>query len=201
VYSREVAGKTLTFGHEGVLFKGSFVMYDKQTETLWIHTLGLAVKGPMKGKQLEFLPSTVTTWARWKKLHPKTKVLTGRKAAGRMGAFSLVRDLPRYGLSVGQGTRVKLYPFALLEKKRVVNDTFAGEKIVVVFDVAGATAVAYKRGKRSFSWKNGKMVDGKGKAWDMLTGSSGKEVLDRVPATPWLIARWKGFYPKGEVFR
>jgi hypothetical protein len=200
VYSREVAGKTLRFGHEGVLFRSSFVMYDKQTDSLWIHTLGTAVKGPLKGKQLTFIPSTVTTWGKWKKLHEKTKVLTGRKAKGRMGAFSLAKSLARYGLSVGQGDEVKLYPYPLLQERRVVNDTFGKEKIVVVFDAESATAVAYKRGERTFAWKGGKMVDGKGKAWGMLTGASGKTRLERVPATPWLAARWKGFYPKGEVY-
>jgi hypothetical protein len=29
VYSRRLEGRTLTFGHEGVLYKNSFVMYDR----------------------------------------------------------------------------------------------------------------------------------------------------------------------------
>ena len=129
MYSREVDGKVLDFGHEGVLFRRSFIMYDKQTGSLWVHTLGEAVKGELKGKQLEFLPSTVTSFGRWKKLYPKTTVLTGRKAQGFMGAFNLGRNFARYGLSVGQGRTAKLYPYSLLAEKRVVNDEFGGEKI------------------------------------------------------------------------
>jgi hypothetical protein len=200
VYSRKVGKKTLTFGHEGVLFKRSFVMYDKETKSLWVHTLGTAVKGKLKGKQLTFLPSVVTTWGRWKQLHPKTTVLTGKSARGRMGAFDLKKDLRRYGLSVGQGKKVKLYPFTLLDEKRVIHDEFDGEKIVLYFDKESVTGVAYKRGKHTFAYKGGKVLDEKGKVWKLLLGKSGKKTLEAIPATPWLIQRWKGFYPKGEVF-
>ena len=44
VYSRKIGEKTYSFGHEGVLYRRSFIMYDKQTESLWIHTTGEAVK-------------------------------------------------------------------------------------------------------------------------------------------------------------
>jgi len=201
VYSRKLGGKTLSFGHEGVLFRNSFIMYDRETDSLWIHTMGVAVKGKLKGKQLEFLPSTVTTFGQWKKLHPKTKVLTGRKARGSMGAFNLRRDLPRYGLSVGQGRTAKLYPYELLAEKRVINDEFDGEKIVVVFDAESVTGVVYRRGKRTFAFREGKMVDERGKVWDLLAGTTGSEKLERLPATPWLTAPWRGFYPKGEIHR
>ncbi len=60
MYGRELDGKTYTFGHEGVLYRQSFVMYDKQTDSLWVHTTGEAIKGALKGKVLTFLPSTVT---------------------------------------------------------------------------------------------------------------------------------------------
>ena len=201
MYSRKLGGKTLTFGHEGVLFRNSFVMYDREQNSLWIQPMGYAVKGKLKGTQLEFLPSTLTTFGKWKELHPKTTVLTGKKAPGFMGAFNLRRDLPRYGLSVGQGRITKLYPFELLAEKRVINDEFDGEKIVVVYDAESVTGVVYRRGKRTFAFKEGKMVDERGKVWEMLAGTTGSEKLERLPATPWLTARWKGFYPEGEIHR
>ncbi len=201
MYSRKVDGKTLSFGHEGVLFKNSFIMYDRQTKSLWVHTMGYAVKGSLKGKQLEFLPSVVTTWGAWKASHPKTTVLVGRKARGFMGAFNLTRDMPRYGLSVGQGREVKLYPYSLLKEKRVVNDEFAGKRIVVFFDEKGVSALAYLAGKRTFTVKDGGVIDDRGKTWDPLAGTNGKDTLTRIPATPWLTGRWKGFYPEGEIYR
>ncbi len=200
MYSRTVGGQTLTFGHEGVLYKNSFVMYDKETGSLWVHTTGEAVKGRLKGSRLEFLPSMVTPWATWKQKYPRTRVLTGRRARGMMGSFALERALERYGLSVGQGRAVKLYPFDLLTRKIVVNDTFDGKKIVVVFDRESATAAAFERGELEFSWSRGAMRDAGGQAWDPLKGTSGDRSLVPLPATPWLVERWRAFYPKAEVY-
>ena len=103
VYSRIVGDETLSFGHEGVLYRQSFIMYDRETDSHWVHTTGECVKGEMKGKTLTFLPSTVTSWASWKALHPETTVLTGRRARGMMGRFDFGTQPERYGLSIGQG--------------------------------------------------------------------------------------------------
>ncbi len=187
----------MTFGHEGVLYKNSFILYDRETGSLWVHTTGEAVRGPLRGKQLQFLPSVVTAWKKWKTEHPETLVLTGRREDGMMGAFNLNRDRRSYGLSVGQGTRVQLYPFALLQRDRVINDEVEGQKVVVVFDAASGTGAAFERGNLTFVEKNGQMVDQGGRAWNLLQGTSGDQALTPIPATPWLIERWLAFYGPG----
>ena len=201
MYSRVVNGKTLTFGHEGILYRKSFIMYDRQTSTLWVHTTGQAIRGKLKGSRLEFIPSVVTTWGRWKRDHPFTTVLTGRKARGFMGSYSLAKKPRKYGLSVGQGEKVKLYPFSVLIDNPVINDTFEGRAIVVALDRETLTARAYSRGNRSFKLKEGKLVDGDGKAWDLLTGSGDEDTLSPLAATTWLTDRWRGFYPDSLVYR
>ncbi|MBI4566404.1 MAG: DUF3179 domain-containing protein [Planctomycetes bacterium] len=200
MYSRRLDGRTLTFGHEGILYKNSFVMYDKETKSLWIHTLGEAVKGPLKGKQLEFIPSFITTWKAWRTKHPETLVLTGRRARGMMGAFNLGRNPDRYGLSVGQGRETKLYPYSLLHKRKVIHDDFEGKKIVVAIDADTMTARAFECGDRKFRWSNGTFEDETGKAWDLLQGAMEDERLRPLPATPWLIERWRAFYPGGAEY-
>ena len=203
VYSRQVGDRVLSFGHEGVLYLGSFVMYDRETQSLWIHTTGEAVKGELKGKVLAFIPSTITSWKRWKAMHPKTTVLTGQRGSSFMGRFGLL-DAPKdYGLSVGQSAAPKLYPVEVLATKRVVNDTYDGKPIVVIYDPAGGNARAYLRGQRTFVWKDGTLVDDKGAAWDALRAmpADGKGArLQEIPATMWLVKRWKGFYPRGPVY-
>jgi hypothetical protein len=200
VYSRRLKDKTLAFGHEGILYKRSFVMYDRETKSLWVHTSGLAVKGPQKGAQLKFLASTVMRWSDWKKRYPHTTVMEGRMARGGMGAFNLRRRRDRYGLSVGEGKNVKLYRFSALEKEPVVNDMFGKTPVVIVYDAEMAVARAYERGLRAFKWQDGKFVDETGLAWDPIIGKSaaGNAELAAVPATVWLIERWKVHYPKGE---
>ena len=199
VYSRKIDDTIYTFGHEGMLYRASFVMYDKQTNSLWVHTTGEAVKGPSKGKVLTFLPSTVTSWKRWRKLHPETSVLTGARARGRMGNFDFAKRPDNYGLSIGQGASPKLYPFEILMKERVLNDQHEDRPVVLVYDTESGTARAYERGSHTFIWKDGAVIDESGRAWDMLRGvptSGSPERLTQVPATAWLIKRWQGFHPR-----
>ena len=75
---------------------------------------------------------------------------------------------------------MKLYPFSVLEKRRVVNDTFDGKKVVIVYDAEGMAGAAFLRGKHTFSWKDGKMLDEKGREWDLFHGKRDKESLERL---------------------
>ncbi len=43
MYDRRTNGQTLSFGHAGILYRNSFVMYDRTTESLWVHVTGLAL--------------------------------------------------------------------------------------------------------------------------------------------------------------
>ncbi len=208
VHGRKIGETTYEFGHEGILYRHSFIMYDKATESLWVHTTGEAVKGTCKGQVLPFLPSTVTSWGTWKKLHPKTTVLTGKRANSFMGKFGFEQRPQRYGFSLGQGTKPKLYPFPLLMKKGVVNDEFEGRKVVVFFDADTNTARAFERGKHTFAFHKAKVTDEKGRPWDMLRGlleqaaeGEGAERLTPLPGTTWLIERWQGFHPRAPVYK
>ena len=206
MYGRELDGEILEFGHEGILYRNSFIMYDRGTESLWVHTTGQSVKGKLKGKQLTFIPSKITSWGVWSARHPQTVVLEGKRARGMMGAFSLTaKTAERYGVSVGQGDEVKLYPIAALRKARVVLDQFAGRDIVVFFDDQGMHATAFERGAHTFRWSGESFVDERGRAWNASLGQpvgarDASEQLIPVPATTFLIHRWKGFYPKSEIF-
>jgi len=203
VYSPVVDGKRLLFGHEGILYRRSFIMYDKGTHSLWVHTTGECVKGELKGKRLDFLPSTVTTWKRWKQLHPNTTVLTGKRANKFMGNFGLKDDAAAYGLSIGQGKQPKLYPYLVLEQQVVLNDEYEGTKLVILHDSETGIAKAYERGARTFAWKNGALVDDLGKEWELVGAfrkDDPKTRLQDAVGTQWMIKRWKGFYPDGPVY-
>lgn len=65
VYSRRVAGKTLSFGVSGLLYNHNFLMYDRETESLWSQFLGRAIAGPLAGQQLERLPVRQETAGSW----------------------------------------------------------------------------------------------------------------------------------------
>ena len=76
VYSGKVDNKTITFGVSGRLYKSNVLIYDHQTESLWSQLKETAIAGPMVGRQLKKIPAERTTWQRWLKNHPQTKVLS-----------------------------------------------------------------------------------------------------------------------------
>jgi hypothetical protein len=214
VYGRRVGERTLSFGHEGVLFRRSFVMYDRQTDSRWLHVTGRAIKGPLKGTQLPFLPSTVTTWGAWKTEHPETTVLLGRRARGHMGRFGLAGNLDRYGLSVGEGDEVLLVPFVRFRDGPVVSAGDGALPILAVFDASTLAARAFSRrvGDRTLTFEPAGPADAPdeasdretGTTWDLLSGRATAGPLEgatlvRLPATTWLLERWRGFFPEGRV--
>lgn len=207
MYSRKVDDQTFEFGHEGVLYRRSFIMYDRGTQSLWVHATGECVKGRLKGKQLKFLPSVVTRWSQWKSKHPESKILEGVKSGGFMGAFTLASKKSKFGVSVGQGEQANLYPMVELAKQRVVNDTLGDRKIVVFFDATGRFATAWEnRDDYQFTWdkEHSSVVDQTGRPWDMVMGKPIEDSnlrMEPLPATAWLIERWKGFYPKSHVYK
>ena len=208
MYSRKVDGKTLIFGHEGILYRESFVMYDRGTESLWVHTTGECVKGKLKGKQLTFIQSVVTQWSDWKTRHPTTTVLEGKKARGFMGTYTLKKDKTKFGISVGEGEESNLYPFTELAKHPVVHDKLGDRNIVVFFNSTGGFATAWENeDKHQFRWDPTQkaFVDQSDQRWDMTMGlrigDDESPTMTPVPATAWLIHRWKGFYPKSRIYK
>jgi len=76
VYSRELDGKTLTLAPSGWTYDNTFVLYDKETESLWYpNKKGLmSIQGVYFKKLLPKLKSVDTRWNKWHKKHPDTKV-------------------------------------------------------------------------------------------------------------------------------
>jgi len=77
VYSRNLNGKILTLAASGWTYRNTFVLYDKETMSLWYPEKG-GLRG-ISGKHLDqFLPrlkSENTQWRRWADDHPDSKVL------------------------------------------------------------------------------------------------------------------------------
>ena len=211
-------------------------MYDHQTDSLWSHLAGAAVTGPMKGEKLKPLSSMFTKWEIWKKLHPNSKVLS----TGRSGFFASMRDpyesyyrspdtgiIPirlsdkriypkEYVLGLVLGGKAKAYPFSVLSRQPVINDTFQTSPLLVVFDTESTTGVIFNRNVdgKTLSFKQVKKSDSKtliladdatGSVWDGLTGTSlqgsykGKK-LEAITMTPSFWFGWVDHYPDTELF-
>jgi hypothetical protein len=153
VYNRNISGKQLTFGISGLLYKSNVLMYDHQTESLWSQIKGKAVTGPLTGTPLEVLPSTLTTWKKWKQRFPDTEVLSTETGHTRdysrdpyesyyrrkRGLFSFFRPGPgeeekQIVAGVEIDGKTKAYPLSILRKKEAIQDTIGGRKIRLLFN-------------------------------------------------------------------
>jgi hypothetical protein len=77
VYSREIDGQVLTIAPSGWTYKNTFVLYDKETGTLWYpYRKGLmGIQGQYFKRWLHKIPSEDTLWNRWKKKYPGSLIL------------------------------------------------------------------------------------------------------------------------------
>jgi hypothetical protein len=75
-FTRNLRGDIATFGVSGLLYQSDLLMYDHQTESLWLQIAMECVAGPLTGEKLDPLFLEHTTWGEWKKTHPQTLVLS-----------------------------------------------------------------------------------------------------------------------------
>jgi hypothetical protein len=77
VYSRRIDGQTLTLVASGWTYDHTFVLFDRETGTLWYpYTEGLmGIQGKYFKKWLKEILSKDTIWKQWQKKHPDTKLL------------------------------------------------------------------------------------------------------------------------------
>jgi hypothetical protein len=164
-FSREVDGRTLEFGVSGKLYKSALVMYDRQTDSLWLHFEGRAIQGPLTGTRLELVPVQLLSFKEWRREHPTGLVLsrdTGHvrpygenpyesydSQEGPYGAFFRgpvgpeLHPMARV-VGVAVGDTAVAYAYERLASRRsagVVHDAVAGREIVVLWAEGTASAL------------------------------------------------------------
>lgn len=74
-FDARVDGKRLRFGVSGLLYNHNFLLYDRETESLWLQFTGEAISGPLAGRKLAPLRVRQERYSTWLSRHPKTRVL------------------------------------------------------------------------------------------------------------------------------
>lgn len=218
-----------TFGSSGFLYRSNKLMYDRQTDSLWHQLWGTPAFGPLVGSgiALERLPVTLTTWEEWFAQHPDTKVMafdTGFVRDYSAGAayaeyfaspdtmFPVWRRkeiLPTKSWVFTQliDDQPKAYPLETLVEERVVNDSHAGQNLVVIVDDGGLGAVAYERGDHTFTAATAEttiaLTDESGGTWQVTDAALVSDNGERLARLPGHMAYWFGwfsFYPQTEVY-
>lgn len=219
----------LIFASSGFLYQSNKLMYDRNTDTLWHQMWGTPAFGPLVGSgiELERLPVTLSTWETWYAEHPDTKVMdfdTGFVRDYRVGAaYAEYFDSPDTMFPVWQRSQAlpaktwvfaqliddhpKAYPLSVLKDELVVNDTLAGQNLVVIHEDGGHGARAYERGDYTFAPASldttTLVLDEAGKRWQVTETALMGEDGERLPRLPGHMAYWFGwysFYPQTLIY-
>jgi hypothetical protein len=161
VFDRRLEGRVLDFGTTGRLRFSDLVMYDRQSESWWQQITGEGIVGDLTGKRLTYLPAQIISWEMFQSTFPKGKVLSKNTGFPRTyGAnpyvgYDDVSSSP-FLYSGPRDTRLRpmervvtvslrgedaAYPFATLERVRVVNDSVGGMPIAVIFEKGVTSAL------------------------------------------------------------
>ena len=100
-------------------------MYDHQTESLWLQVKRKAVAGLMTGTKLEKLASTITSWEKWRKRFPHTKVLSPNTG--------YTRDYSKDPYADYYKTK-KGFRLEMLREKKEIRDEILDKTIVLNYD-------------------------------------------------------------------
>ena len=150
-FDRRVDGQVYEFGTSGLLRNSGLVMYDRTTESLWQQLTGEAIVGDQVGRQLDFLPSSLVSFADFRQAFPEGMVLSrdtgNRRDYGRnpyagydtIGSSPFLFDgedddrLPAMErvVTVALADADVAYPLSLLSEVGVINDTQTGQDLVV----------------------------------------------------------------------
>jgi hypothetical protein len=226
--TRTPSGQAYTFGTSGLLYRSNKLMIDRQTLSLVNNLTGEPAVGRLARSpvRLPVLPLTITTWKEWRERHPRTTVLALDREMERRWGFSYLpgaADRRRAGVSfpvwlksgaldpkeeiyaVRLGEAAKAYPIERALKERVINDTLAGEALVVVADPESGAVRIYRRGGRTFAPGGNarELVDERGKRWSVEENSlvaEGDSPLERLPGHQAFWFGWYSFFPRSELY-
>ena len=155
-----MAGLRLTF-HLAGINNQNFLLRDDETGTYWQQISGLAISGPLRGRQLTLIPSDELTFATWKTEEPQGTVLKDvPKYASeyeakdwdvRMKRVPVVIRFPEHGLKPRDlmlGIRAfgasRAFPYEQVIKEKLVKDHVGSEPVLLVVAPDGQSVRAFR---------------------------------------------------------
>jgi len=189
------------FGNQGGLFMNAMTWWDHKTESVWSQPWGRAISGPLKGTELELLPSQLLPWETWKELHPNTLALNvGGPRLGERESFQ-----SRYVIGVTLGDAATAYPYGLAEDAGIINDSVGPYPVVVYTDEeARSVQVLLRQVDETVLTfvREGESIrdEETGSLWDLahgvaVDGPLQGQTLRTVPYIPAFPEAWRDFYP------
>jgi hypothetical protein len=229
VWSRVIDGKTLHFRLAGIN-NGNALLRDEETSSIWQQSTGEAIFGPLKGRQLEMVPSDELTFALWRKEQPLGLVLkpdTPYEAEydpkdweRHVAMMRTVVDTTKSGIvphqlmiGVTVAGKSKAYPIEAILTARLIQDRIDGSPVVVVVGPDGASIRAFdatmEEGARlTFAGGEGETVmrDAQtGSAWNFqgcaVEGKLAGRCMKQTDAHKDYWFDWMNHHPGSAVFK
>jgi hypothetical protein len=196
-----VNGDALVFGNQGGLFMNAMTWWDHGTLSVWSQPWGRAIAGPLKGAELELIPSQLAPWKTWREAHPDTLAL---KAAA-LGNYHPEGFTARYVIGVALGGAATAFPYELAERAGVINDDVGPYPIAVYVDGETQGVHVYLRQVDeqvlTFNLEESLVRDSEtGSTWRMdrgvaVDGPLQGQALRPAPYIPAFSRAWRDFYP------
>jgi hypothetical protein len=187
-YRREVEGKTLSFGVSGLVYNSNFLLYDRETESLWLQFTGEAIAGPMAGKKLERIPIRQELLGTWLSRHPLSRVLS--------------RPIPtKIDYRYSRYTRYMVEDKVIFPVK-ARDDRFHAKELVLGVVVDGRPRAYLGSLVTAAGGKVEDEIAGKkiGLVYSTDDGIYGYDVAEGVDVTEAYWFAWKAFHPDTEVW-
>ena len=245
-FKRTVNGQVFDFGTTGQLRFSNLIMYDRQTETWWQQASGEAIAGALTREQLEFVPATIIAWEQFRQEFPDGKVLSRETGFSRSygrnpyTGYDNINNSPflfkgpqtpgtlppmARVITVDLGGESVAYPYQLLQQVHVVNDTIAGQEVVVIWEpgtasaldsgsIAGGrdvgTAAVFSRQVEgqtlTFSFDGSRILDDQtGSEWNVLGQAVSGELagtrLEEVVSINHFWFSWAAFKPDTRIYQ
>ena len=212
-----------------MLYRDAFVMYDRETSTLWSQVDGRAIKGPLAGQALQALPAVHATWQEWKTLYPESLVL--KKEGERESSYDEYnRDPSRLGifgrrlkesvlpqkeriLGIRYGDSATAFVLKDVRQAGIVNAAVGGVPIVVAALAPNLPVVAFERrvGSRTSTFVRTDLPTyiedtETHSRWAIADGVAAEgplkgDRLTRAAANPAFWFGWFGFFPRSEIWK
>lgn len=180
-------------------------MQDVETESLWVHLTGTCMEGEHKGKVLDVVPSTITSWNAWKQEHPNTDAtVMSRTIAGY--TTERYKDGRDYSVGLVIADSAKAWRFDSLMHQPLVNDQLGKTPLVIWYENGSARGYDRTLDNEPLEFENrsGEVFDTRtGSKWDLRKGLAieGKLTGTRLRMLPMLITlsdAWNGFHDQSQ---
>ena len=140
VFVREINGEETTFGVSGNLYNSCLVLYDRETESLWVQPWGVSVFGEETNNELDRIPAIRTTLGQWREKYPDTQVLstdTGHRrnyAVNPYGDYNVNNEIifPARGLDGLTFHPKEPTHIVFASNNETPFETYGGDSIVVI---------------------------------------------------------------------